>query len=213
MTELDLPINNSKYSDREYLAMQTDLNILSNRQRAEIAEILMLKNQVALLSSQTVQPMIVVDEKMELKKNEFKIDELNSEVRREQFNGKMAIEKLKLQKGKLKSEEMLSKKNVESVLKNNRSSSDYAKKMKDLDLEIRKKYKELEKNLSLKEAEKIRLESERRVIIARNFRKEGNKEFDRMKIRSLNMAIAEKEEECRKRDILILDLKQKLRYI
>ncbi len=184
------------YTTTESLAMQTDLNILSNKQRAEQAEILEIRNLIATISDSITK-----------NSDSLKKDRLESvlKIRIDQIDE--SIKQINLQK-----ETSLRLRKNKALRLKGMGLSD-KDQIRIIDNEIYKIRKDYEKNLRLKQSEKRQIENQIRSSKMVTNRKKTSNFFDESRLKRLIFMLGEKEEECRKREILIRDLKQKLHYI
>jgi hypothetical protein len=198
------------YSNREHLLLQNDLNILSNRQRSEKAEIMSLKNMIALLIDAISRNVVSLGVGTTAKEIEIKLRQIEEEIRNMRFDYDRKIKEQHIQKMKFKKGNRLL---PSGVTKFNSNKIDDEVKLKEINLNMLKIRREYEAEMREKDLEKRKLEETRRALHQNSARKESNKSLDESKLRRLNRLLEEKEEDCRKREILIRDLKQKLRYI
>ncbi len=184
------------YTSQESLAMQNDLNILSNKQRSEQAEIMEMKNVIALLKG-------FVNKNRGINSNDQSINSLK--LRTKQIDE--AIRQANLQKDVA----LRTKKFKKMELEKSRFRD--VNQVRIIDREMAELRRDYESSLRSKQSEKAQIESKLRSLNMISSQKSKNVALDEAKAKRLVMMLGQKEEEYRKREILIRDLKQKLRYI
>jgi hypothetical protein len=204
------PKGKIEYGDREYLILQTDLNILTNRQRAEQAEIMELRNMISLLIDSISRNVTSLGVGITAKEIEIKLRQLEDGIRDMRFNYDQKMKEQQFEKLKFKKGDRLLPSGTKKIGSN---KTDDESKLKEINLAMLKIRREYENKMRENDSEKRKLEDARRTLHQNSIKKETSKSFDESKLKRLNRMLAEKEEECRKREILIRNLKQKLQYI
>jgi hypothetical protein len=185
------------YTSQESLAMQNDLNILSNKQRSEQAEIMEMKNVVALLKDfVNKNSTINSNNDQSIKNLDLRIKQIDESIRQSNIQKETSLRTKNFKKMEL---EKVHSRDINQI------------KIIDREMvEIRRDY---ESSLRSKQSEKSQIEDKLRSLNMTSGQKLKTRALDNAKIKRLIMMLGQKEEEYRKREILIRDLKQKLQYI